>query len=83
MTDQNLRRLTRLRDAAMRLDDIFGRPDDAALELLVAEHRKAMVEYWDAVDGLKPADETGKPPTQYLRPRPVGMQAKARKPETS
>ncbi len=75
-------RLERLRDAALVMDDLFGRPQNSILEFLKPEERDAMVEYWDAVDQLKPPDASGKPPTQYLRPKVVGMQAKAIKPET-
>ena len=75
-------RLERLRDAALHLDEIFPRPDRSMLEFTGPEHRDAMVEYWDAVDQLKEPDADGKPPTQYLRPKVVGMHAKAIKPKT-
>ncbi len=75
-------RLERLRDAALALDEFFGRPDASMLEFMEPPRRAAMVEYWDAVDQLKPPDASGKPPTQYLRPRVVGMDAKAIKPRT-
>lgn len=56
-------RLERLRDAALKLADLFPRPDDSVMEFMEPEHRRAMVEYWDAVDQLKPRDATGRPPT--------------------
>ena len=76
-------RLERLRDAALKLADLFPRPDESVMEFLEPDRRAAMNEYWDAVDQLKPPDATGRPPTQYLRPRAVGMHAKAIKPETT
>ena len=74
-------RLERLRDAALKLAEIFPRPDASVMELMEPDHRAAMNAYWDAVDQLKPPDATGRPPTQYLRPRAVGMRAKAIKPK--
>ncbi len=74
-------RLERLRDAALKLADIFPRPDESMMEFMEPEHRAAMHAYWDAVDQLQPLDATGKPPTQYLRPKVVGMDARALKPK--
>ena len=75
-------RLERLRDAALKLAEIFPRPDESMMEFMEPDHRAAMNAYWDAVDQLKPPGSDGRPPTQYLSPRPVGMRAKAIKPET-
>ena len=73
-------RLERLRDAALKLDEITDRPDASIMAFVESEQRDALVEYWDAVDQLKPPGPDGRPPTQYLRPRPVGMHARVKKP---
>lgn len=75
-------KLERLRDAALRVEEIFGPPDGSMLEFLAPEQADAIRDYWDAVEAIKPVGD-GKPPTQYLRPKVVAMDARANDPDTT